>query len=423
MQALHIPTLMAVLQVVSLSLGVFLLANWRSRDERRLYFWLGLAGLAGSFGCLLLMGRDRLPDWASVWAAHTLLLAGNGFVWAAIRTLENRPPPLLPIIAGVLIWSIACLYPPFFQSISARATVICILGIAYYSSITLEATNGFRDEPSVSHTIVAVLAVIHTLTYLVRLATVIQGADGHWPSAEHNPWIAFLIIESIVSTIGLSLTMTITECDRAERLQRRAASIDMLTNANNRRAFVEQARALVETEGRAASLILFDLDCFKSINDTFGHAAGDRTLVAFADLITRHLQVADAMAEFDVWRNSNPGDAQSMSRPHAIFGRIGGEEFACLLPNHAMASAATIADDIRQAFKELVLLEGDRRIPTSVSAGVISTLEAGLDFEQLLALADKGLYRAKHLGRNRVELGAAPAGHVPADPLRQSSFA
>jgi diguanylate cyclase (GGDEF)-like protein len=126
--------------------------------------------------------------------------------------------------------------------------------------------------------------------------------------------------------------------------------------------------------------ILFDLDEFKSINDTHGHLVGDRVLTEFCRVATCALR---------------PGD---------VFGRIGGEEFGCLVPNASLEEGRNIAERIRRQFGavELSVAEG-ATIRATVSAGVAVSVGPGEDLRSLIRRADQALYRAKAAGRNRVE--------------------
>jgi len=127
------------------------------------------------------------------------------------------------------------------------------------------------------------------------------------------------------------------------------------------------------------AIIIFDLDRFKSINDWYGHLAGDEVLTSFCRLATSHL------------------------RPNDLFGRIGGEEFASLLPDTGEDDAIWLAERVRRAFEASSHPIGQRAIRSTVSVGVAISDEEYSDLSALLAAADRALYRAKALGRNRVE--------------------
>ncbi len=181
--------------------------------------------------------------------------------------------------------------------------------------------------------------------------------------------------------LDLAIVQDVTEQRRAlERLER-LASTDDLTGALNRRRFLEAvAEEITRTEryGHDLSLLMLDLDHFKAINDRWGHLAGDSALVAFADVCHRHLRGSDR------------------------FARMGGEEFALLLPETDLVAARAIGERIRAATEQLEVGEADEQAPLTVSIGGAQWAEGWVP-DTLFASADRALYRAKQQGRNRVE--------------------
>jgi len=140
------------------------------------------------------------------------------------------------------------------------------------------------------------------------------------------------------------------------------------------------------------SLLLFDLDRFKSINDEYGHAAGDSVLQSFCTVATSQLR---------------PGD---------LFARIGGEEFACLLVDVGAKDARSIAERVRFAFEAEVQHGGEKGFGATVSAGLAVSAAEYSDLPSLLISADRALYLAKKAGRNRVaEEEPGRAGAADAD--------
>lgn len=158
---------------------------------------------------------------------------------------------------------------------------------------------------------------------------------------------------------------------------------DTLTRLYNRGALFEKASALAQRcriQKQPLSVIQIDLDHFKSINDRFGHQAGDRVLTHAAGLISGTLRTYD------------------------VAGRVGGEEFCVVLPETTLAQAECIAERIRRRLNEKeILVAKSTTLRISASLGVSGSQETGdYDFEQLQSLADRRLYRAKQSGRNRV---------------------
>jgi len=167
---------------------------------------------------------------------------------------------------------------------------------------------------------------------------------------------------------------------------RRIADRDHLTSAYNRRYIMN---AMEEERGRSQrrhapfSIVIFDLDHFKSINDRYGHVAGDRVLTRFAEIAKRELRGADVVS---------PG------RRARSFGRFGGEEFIGLLPETGLDGARRCATRLQEV---LATEKFESGIQVTFSAGV-AVYRHGETIEQTLSRADDALYRAKHAGRNRV---------------------
>jgi diguanylate cyclase (GGDEF)-like protein len=161
----------------------------------------------------------------------------------------------------------------------------------------------------------------------------------------------------------------------------RQAITDDLTGLVNRRRFIEALDAEIERArgfGSALTIVLADLDNFKQVNDEFGHHGGDVVLRAFADLIRSHVRDVD------------------------VSGRIGGEEFAILLPDTDGAGAARVAERMRQSLNEVAIPLSDGAAIHVASSFGVAELAPGQAGDDLLRAADAALYRAKDAGKNRV---------------------
>lgn len=178
----------------------------------------------------------------------------------------------------------------------------------------------------------------------------------------------------------LARTIRALEVSQA-RLQEQATT-DSLTKIKNRRAFMEVGDrhfSLARRHTNDLSLIMLDIDHFKRINDTYGHHGGDEALIAVSAVLTKTTRLEDVVA------------------------RLGGEEFAVLLPNTNRVGAAVLAERVRSAIEENVFDVGGKKVSLTVSIGVSAYGVDGKDnLEQLLNAADRRLYLAKQAGRNRV---------------------
>lgn len=160
------------------------------------------------------------------------------------------------------------------------------------------------------------------------------------------------------------------------------ATTDLLTGLHNRRMMTELAGREVARSLRHSlplSILMCDLDHFKSINDEYGHEAGDMALAGFADLLKTTVRESEAMC------------------------RWGGEEFLVLLPNTDLAGAAVVAERIRSAVEQAPFETGEKPSRLTMTIGAAS-LRASEDFQQLIKRADKALYAGKRAGRNQVSL-------------------
>ena len=259
---------------------------------------------------------------------------------------------------------------------SAAATLYC-------GAATVEIWRG-RDERLASRITAAAVLGLHGLFYCVRIPSTLLAPPRPGLNPLASPWVAILCFVTLMFSIASAFTFMALVKERAERKQRIAASTDALTGVRNRRAFTEAAQAAMAKQGGA--LLLFDLDRFKAVNDAHGHAVGDAVLVGFCAM------------------------AASLLPRGALLGRLGGEEFACFLPEVSPAEALARAEGLRHTFAQLFVPElPDLRV--SVSIGIAQARD-GVGFETLMLRADAALYTAKHGGRDRVAVADMAAARA-----------
>lgn len=195
-----------------------------------------------------------------------------------------------------------------------------------------------------------------------------------------------LVSGRLISRRGAdAVLVTFVEVSAHKRLEeelRQLATVDMLTGCLNRRSF--QDRGTEETDrarrtGASLTVLLMDLDHFKGVNDTWGHGAGDRVLIRFAETVRQIL------------------------RTHDTFGRLGGEEFGVLLPGTNSRGAWIVAERIRASVAALDVEYDEQRISTSVSIGIAPVMPEDAAISEAIRRADDALYQAKAAGRNRTQ--------------------
>ena len=182
--------------------------------------------------------------------------------------------------------------------------------------------------------------------------------------------------------VHYKLAHTIRELEASRRLLAEQATTDPMTHLKNRRAFFENGTkqiAMARRYGTDVSIIVADVDHFKKVNDTYGHQAGDEALIAVSRVLVGLTRTEDTVA------------------------RIGGEEFAVLLPDTNRLGAAVLAERMRNAVERERFAFGDKVVPLTISIGVASfAVELVDSVDQLLSIADQRLYLAKRNGRNRI---------------------
>jgi diguanylate cyclase (GGDEF)-like protein len=394
---IDLPTLGAATAFATAVSGTMLVFSWwQDRKVVTLGLW-GAALILLTLGGALLLLRGSIPHSWSIPAGGGLCVLAYGLTWCGARAFEERRVAAWQAGAGVALWLICCLFEAFLGSTTVRVQLFSLLA-GGYSLLTASEYARARDKELMSRWPAIVLLLVHASLYAIRAAfaevllfpSVIHGEAANWISIgaaglmAHNYCMAFLV-------------MTMAK-ERAELRHRRAALIDPLTGIANRRAFFargERLLARIARDGRAGALLVLDLDLFKRINDTFGHQAGDRVLCAFCDTASRVLRSTD------------------------LFGRTGGEEFACLIPDVSQGEAFMVAERIRSSFARRSIDLGAVAAGSTVSIGVAASSEAGYDLAALMAAADRALYQAKANGRNRVE----PARPAPAPPTCAAAIA
>ena len=175
----------------------------------------------------------------------------------------------------------------------------------------------------------------------------------------------------------------ISERKDAELKLKRLATTDPLTGLSNRRAFLDQLQKELRLRrrlGHPSSLLMIDFDHFKQINDRYGHPAGDQVLKHFADIASNCLRETDAI------------------------GRLGGEEFAILMPGTDLDGAMQLAERLRHLLEQTPTRTTDHQIPMTLSIGVTPLHDHDTTPSELLKRVDAALYQAKHKGRNRIEM-------------------
>ena len=378
MVVFDLPTLLAITVFTSGLAGCLLLLSWlQHRMVLALALW-GSAFIIAAIATTLIIARNFIPDLWSIVIGNAMLAAAYGIVWSGVRNFEGKRVSIVLTIAGAVIWLAACSIGPIYALPVARATVMAAIAITYALLAVLELWRGRGEE--VSRWPIMLLLLGHAAAIPVRIPLAGSTTDPH---PFHVNLLTFALFEAVFVCICLAYSFGGLAKDRVAASYQRASLIDPLTGIANRRGFLQAGERLmvrIRLVRRPAALLLFDLDHFKSINDKFGHHVGDAVISAFCQLAT------------------------SLLRPTDLFGRIGGEEFASLMPDTAPQEALRLAERLRAAFEATSSTAAEQPLTATVSIGVAMSDDASFDLSALLDAADRALYSAKARGRNRVEL-------------------
>jgi diguanylate cyclase (GGDEF)-like protein len=349
-------------------------------------FWIiTFAGVA--------QGLDERETFLSVIIGNALIAIGNALMLMGIAVHVRYPLrwrwPLLLSATFFAVQVVFLLVPPSQRLEAMVFGAKSIVWDAWMIWVLLRRAPG---DLRVSCGFTALVFGCDAVFYLLR-SVVMLAPDTKSQMLLATQLMTANYLFAIICTFLVSTGFTLMLAQRLTLDLRSMARTDGLTGLRNRNAVIEDGRRAVElcrARGQTSSVLLIDLDRFKGINDNWGHDAGDEVLRHFVRMV------------------------QAVHLPDgALLGRYGGEEFLLVLPGIDAAQAIVAAEDVRARLAAAHAVHGDQPIPATTSVGVAGA--ADLDFQALISAADAALYRAKHLGRNRVEwAGLREAGAVPA---------
>jgi diguanylate cyclase (GGDEF)-like protein len=369
-------------------IGTTLLLAFATGRFTRWPAWWGISSLCIGTGLLCGALRDRIPDIISIEFGNTINIAGALLLLFGVRSFAGKSSSWGLFAAVLAATWMALAAMPGEDGFVGRVVVTSVVLACCDGAIVREGALLARRERLRSGWILAGFFAPTVLIYAVRAISVV--ADGSQktlfpPEAPVQSWAAACGIGFVVLR-GNALFLLVAE--RSNDTLATLARRDPLTGLLNRSGLQDALAAMARSDApgaRRASLFVADVDHFKTVNDGAGHAAGDEVLLLFAEV------------------------ARKVLRAHDIVARQGGDEFVVVLPGLGASEAMAVAERLRKAFRDATASRAQWPVQPTLSIGLTEAEIGSRSVTELLEEADAALYRAKKLGRDRVQAQLSPA--------------
>lgn len=361
-------------------LGIVLVFTWARERESVFVGWWGLALLLQAAGIVISAASSLQNDADLVTLGTASMVLADAVKWQASRQFANHRLNPVAVLLGPLGFLVA-VHSGYLDGFENRLFVVCILSAIYNFAAAFELSRANGEHLASRWPAVGILIVtgLSSFSWLpLNLVMPVHEAIAVFSS----DWFPAVILLMLLLRIALAFVVLSMAKERQEMEQRADALTDALTGLPNRRALFEAADAFGQERsilGGQISVLIFDLDHFKQINDRFGHAQGDHVLKLFATKSKEYL-------------NGN-----------SIVARLGGEEFAAILPGADASAAVRAAEGVRRTFAKSAAFIDGLAVGATVSVGAANDPDLHSDLNALFRRADAALYAAKRGGRNRVE--------------------
>ncbi len=326
--------------------------------------------------------RGHAPDVLTYWTADVLAIAAMALLRASIPALNSQALAWRSALAVLLPASLTLAVLPYEGDMRWASRLISLSMAALCVMASADAWQQLRRH--VDRQLASLLTSPLFVISAMMIARLVESLL--WPgqttdilsSGDFNrAWLWSMLVMSLVVNATMGLLVMTQLILHIQRLTRH----DHLTGVLNRRALSE-AIELEHTRlqrGRGYALVMIDMDHFKRLNDTLGHAAGDAALKRAVEVLSPCVRDIDR------------------------FGRLGGEEFCVLLPLTDLAGALLVAERMRHNLEHSDFEWSGQRWPLSASFGIAEALPSDSSAEEVLRRADQGMYKAKSQGRNLVQ--------------------
>ena len=390
-------TLFIVYAAMLVATAIALTINWlNNKNESGTREW-AVGSWVAVIGMSIISAGYLFP--INSYNFHALDTLGNIIVWNAtliayygivrFTNTSTRTIRILFALTSLSVVVILVLLMVSEESLRWRLGLgSIIVGSIYFSIIPALVSKSLYKN---AENAVAFMAIIFVAVVWARGITAFGGLD---VSTYPRQIDKLTVLTGIISNAGIAMGLLMMTSNRLNRRLRDMASRDSLTGLFNRRAFQDAVTPIWNSclrNKQNMSVVILDIDNFKSINDNYGHACGDKALIDIADVITHTARNGDVVS------------------------RWGGEEFLLFMPDTKLEDSSIVAERLRKNISECNIEHNDASISVTASFGVATYVEDISSLEELISKADVMLYEAKESGRNRVCInGNKSAPYVPA---------
>ena len=290
--SLDISTLYLVATLAAAMLGVLLLFFWRQEKIAALGWW-GAAYILGAASVALWTVGGAELGWELSLAVNAVGFVACGLMWDAARAFHGRPANWIGVIAGPAIWIGAVV---LLDPLDPEIRMLLGAGlVALYAALTAGELWRERRKSLRARWPAIAVPLMHGAVLMLPIVMGDMFRSGNATSMSQI-WVAAFAAELVIYAVGTVFIIFMLVSERTVTAHKTAASVDPLTGLLNRRGFSEATSRMIEREakaGRPVTVMIFDIDHFKSVNDRFGHATGDDVLQVFANVVVASLRITD----------------------------------------------------------------------------------------------------------------------------------
>ena len=367
---LPIGIVMAFVINVLVSVYFFAVYKAQQRNQSYLYWSASCALFAVGIGASVIAHAEDGLQLVNTLSCLLLFTASFG-LYCGLNKFELSPGSIKFYRRVQSIFVVAGFY-------AAMVNVVASVGMALMFVMTEGLFYQRKSPYKRVYFVLRVLLLLHAFVlFLQGIVILVQTLAAQDSDTQYL--FNIVLLSHLVLTVATALVLPLLHMMNQKHQWQKLANLDELTGLPTRRAFVQKAAKSLSADDKAChSLLMVDIDHFKQVNDKFGHTFGDEVLNRVGKMLAEGLRQTD------------------------IVGRMGGEEFAILLPGVSTERAQGVADRLRQKVAALQFKQGTEQVNITVSIGIAVSHEVLYNWEHLYSQADQALYSAKREGRNLV---------------------